>query len=284
MERGINVKESRVFVALVLALAISFACAHLTVAAFAEPTAPVIDRILKRGELLVGTSGNMPPFNITTKQGELIGLDIDLSRYIAAAMGVKIRFVTMPFFELLPALEAGKVDMILSSMTITPQRNLKAAFVGPYFVTGKSFLSKRQTIASIKDVSYLNKPDITIATLRGSTSQTLAENAMPKAKLVLTENYDEAVDMVIRDKVDALLADWSICVVSTLRYPNKGLISLVTPITYEPLGIALPPNDPLLVNLVENILEEFRGSGGLDDLKTHWVEDRFWLKELQELQ
>jgi polar amino acid transport system substrate-binding protein len=163
-------KKLKVFMALVLPLAILFACAHLTVGAFAEPTAPVIERILKRGELLVGTSGNMPPFNITTKQGELIGLDIDLSRYIAAAMGVKIRFVTMPFFELLPALEAGKVDMILSSMTITPERNLKAAFVGPYFITGKSFLSKRQTIASVKDVSYLNKPDITIATLRGSTS------------------------------------------------------------------------------------------------------------------
>jgi polar amino acid transport system substrate-binding protein len=110
----------------------------------------------------------------------------------------------------------------------------------------------------------------------------LAETAIPEAKLVLTKNYDEAVDMILQDKVDALLADWSICVVSTLRYPNKGLISLITPITYEPLGIALPPNDPLLVNLVENILDEFRGSGGLDDLKAHWFEDHSWLKELNE--
>lgn len=275
-------KKSRVFVALFLVLSILFVCNQLTVSAFAKTTAPIIDRVLTRGELLVGTSGNMPPFSITTKQGDLIGLDIDLSRYIASVIGVKIRFITMPFFELLPALEAGKVDMILSSMTITPERNLKAAFVGPYFVTGKSFLSKRQAIASIKDALSLNKPNVTIAALRGSTSQTLAENAIPKAKLVLTKNYDEAVDMVLQDKVDALLADWSICVVSTLRYPNKGLISLITPITYEPLGIALPPNDPLLVNLVENILNGYKGSGGLDDLTAHWVEGRFWLKEMHE--
>jgi polar amino acid transport system substrate-binding protein len=197
-------------------------------------------------------------------------------------MGVKIRFVSLPFFELLPALEAGKVDMILSSMTITPQRNLKAAFVGPYFVTGKSFLSKRESIAAIKDVSHLNNPNVSIAALKNSTSQTLLENLLPKAKLVPTKTYDEAVEMVLWDEVDALLADWSICVVSTLRHPNKGLISLITPITYEPLGIALPPTDPLLVNFVGNILDEFKGSGGLDDLKAHWFEDHSWLKELEE--
>lgn len=274
--------KSRVFVSLVLALAALFTCTHWTISAFAEPSGHVINRILTRGELFVGTSGNMPPFNISTKQGELIGLDIDLSRYIAAAMRVKIKFFTMPFFELLSALNAGKVDMILSSMTITPERNMRVAFVGPYFVTGKSLLSKRQTIASIKDISYLNKSNITIAALKDSTSQTLVENVIPNAKLVLTKDYDEAVDMVLHDKVDALLADWSICMVSTLRYPNKGLINLITPITYEPLGIALPPNDHLFLNLVENILDEFRGNGGLDDLKAHWFEDRFWLKELQE--
>ena len=178
--------KSRVYIGLVLALTLLSACAHWTGRAVKEPAAPVIDRILKRGELVVGTSGNMPPFNMTTKQGELIGLDVDLSKYMAAAMGVKLRLVTMSFFELLPALEAGKVDMILSSITITPERNLKVAFVGPYFVTGKSFLTKRQTIASVKDGSYLNKPNITLAALKDSTSQTFVENAKAKARIVLT--------------------------------------------------------------------------------------------------
>ena len=272
--------KSRVYIGLVLALTLLSACAHWTGRAVKEPAAPVIDRILKRGELVVGTSGNMPPFNMTTKQGELIGLDVDLSKYMAAAMGVKLRLVTMSFFELLPALEAGKVDMILSSITITPERNLKVAFVGPYFVTGKSFLTKRQTIASVKDGSYLNKPNITLAALKDSTSQTFVENAIPKARLVLTKNYDEAVAMVLHDKVDALIADWSICVVSTLRYPNKGLITQITAITYEPLGIALPPTDPLLVNWVENILDELRASGELDELQGYWFDNSSWLKEL----
>jgi polar amino acid transport system substrate-binding protein len=109
--------------------------------------------------------------------------------------------------------------------------------------------------------------------LKDSTSQTLLKNAMPKAQLVLTKDYDDAVNMVLQDKADALLADWAICKVATLRYPNKGLISLITPITYEPLGIALPPHDTLFFNLVENILSEFKGSGGLEDLEAYWFKD-----------
>jgi polar amino acid transport system substrate-binding protein len=273
-------QKSRVSIALILASILLSACVHQTGKGIKEPAGPVIDRILKRGELVVGTSGNMPPFNMTTRKKDTIGLDVDLSNYMAAAMGVALRLVTMPFFELLPALEAGKVDMVLSGMTITPDRNLRAAFAGPYFVTGKSFLTKRETIAAVKDCSNLNNPLITLAALKDSTSQTFAENAMPRAKLILTNNYDEAVELVLKDKVDALIADYPICVVSTFRYPNQGLISLITPITYEPLGIALPPHDPLLVNWVENILDEFRGNGGLDELKNRWFNDRSWLKEL----
>jgi polar amino acid transport system substrate-binding protein len=86
---------------------------------------------------VVGTSGAQPPLTATSKKGEIIGLDVDIARAIAAAMGVKLKLVPMPFAELLPALEAGKVDMILSGMTITGERNRKAAFLGPYLVTGQ---------------------------------------------------------------------------------------------------------------------------------------------------
>ena len=98
---------------------------------------PVVDRIVKKGELVVGISGNQPPLNATTKEGEIIGLDADLAQVFADAMGVKLKFEVMPFAELLPSLKDGKVDMVLSGMTITPERNLKAAFVGPLFSFGK---------------------------------------------------------------------------------------------------------------------------------------------------
>ena len=86
------------------------------------PAGDVLDRILKNGELVVGTTGTQPPLNATTKDGKIIGLDADIATLIAGSMGVSVRFETMPFAELLPALHADKVDMILSSMTMTPKR------------------------------------------------------------------------------------------------------------------------------------------------------------------
>ena len=154
------------------------------------------------------------------------------------------------------------------------------AFAGPYFISGKSFLTKYKKIASAKDPSEVNSPATALAALKGSTSQAFVEELIPKAKLVPTKDYDEAVKMVLRDEVDALIADFPICVVSVFRYPEQNLVASVTPLTYEPIGVALPANDPLLVNWVENFLNAMEGSGALRMLRKRWFEDASWLERL----
>ena len=109
--------------------------------AFAAEISPVLDRIQEKKELVVGTAASMPPLNMTTKDGQIIGMEMDLARFFAAGMEVKLTVKPMNFNELLPALEAGQVDMVLSGMTMTPGRNLKVAFVGPYVGSGKSILA-----------------------------------------------------------------------------------------------------------------------------------------------
>src|SRR5512139_2771535 len=118
-----------------------------------------LDRIVKKGELVIGTSGTQPPMTATNKKGELIGMDVDISRAMTDAMGVKLKFVPIPFAELLAALEAGKVDMVLSGMTITAERNKKAAFVGPYIVTGKGILAVEERFAALKEAKGLDAPE-----------------------------------------------------------------------------------------------------------------------------
>ena len=103
---------------------------------------PVMDRIAANHKIVVGTTGTQPPLNATSKTGEIIGLDADIAKLIAANMGVAIEFKTMPFADLLPALTAGKVDLVISSMTITPKRNMQVVFIGPYFISGKGILTK----------------------------------------------------------------------------------------------------------------------------------------------
>jgi polar amino acid transport system substrate-binding protein len=242
---------------------------------------PVLDRIQKRGELIVGTMGNMPPLNMTSKDGEIFGLEPDLAKSLAKAMDVEVKFVTKPFNELLPALQAGEVDMVISGMTITPERNRKVAFIGPYFISGKAFLTKIQTIANADEAEDANNPNTKIVTLKGSTSQAFAEAYLDKATLSTTADYDEAVDLVLQNKVDAMIADYPICVVSVFRYPEAGLLSVVTQLTYEPLGIAIPANDPLLMNWTRNTLNNIKGSGLLDELKLKWFAKGNWLNKLK---
>jgi polar amino acid transport system substrate-binding protein len=264
----------------ILALVLVSACAQTTKTTTPTPTAPVLDRIVKRGELVVGTAGTMPPLNMVTKSGALQGIDIDLAGLIASGMGVKARFETMPFDQLLPALESGKVDMVLSGMTATPQRNLKVAFVGPYLSSGKSLLTKHKTLLSVKKVGELNSSERTFAALRGSTSEYFVQQLLSKAKLVAVKDYNEGVALVLQDKVDALVADMPICVVTALRYPDQGLAFVKTPLTYEPLCIAVPPGDPLLVNWLENFLKGLKGSGELAARVDFWLKDPSWLKQL----
>ena len=79
---------------------------------------------------------------------------------------------------------------------------------------------------------------------------------------------------------DALIADYPICALSVLRHPLSGLSMLVTPFTVEPLGIALPADDPLFVNLVQNYLTTLEGTGLLTQLKAKWFSDGSWISEL----
>lgn len=274
-------KSVRFIIISILTLMLFAGCAQMQQGSSGTSASPVLERIQQRGVLTVGTMGNMPPLNMTTKDGEIIGLEPDIARLMANAMGVKVKFVTKPFSELLPALQTGQVDMVLSGMTITSERNMKVAFVGPYFISGKAFLTKLKTVAQAKEAAEVNSPSTKLVALKGSTSQAFAEAFIDKATLFTTGTYDEAVDMLLKDKVQAMIADYPICIVSVFRYPDAGLLSVVTPLTYEPLGIAVPANDPLMINWTENALANLEGSGILDELKLKWFARGSWLNKLK---
>jgi polar amino acid transport system substrate-binding protein len=239
-----------------------------------------IDRILANGELRVGLSAAQPPFNMKNRRGEVVGLDVDIVRALADAMGVKLRLVERPFAELLPGLEKGDVDLVISGVTITPERNARVAFAGPYFISGKAVLSKSEAIAGAADVAALDASGRTYVALAGSTSESFVKSSMPRARLVTAPDYDTAVRMVIDGHADGLVADLMICMLSVWRNPNAGLSASKMSLTAEPLGIALPADDPLFVNLVQNYLTTLEYTGLLTQFKARWLNDGSWVPEL----
>jgi len=232
--------------------------------------APVISRIQKTGKLVVGTSGNMPLMSEKLITGELVGFDIDMATAMAETMGVKLELKTMPFEHLIPALEQGKVDVVLSNMTMTVDRNMRVAFAGPYFVSGKCLVTKEQEIAQADDPEDLKAADAKIAVVKGTTSENFVKELLPQAKQIPVVDVDKGTSMVASGEVNAFLTDFPICLSVMKRYPDSGFQSVVSLLTYEPIGIALPANDPLLMNLVINFIDRAENVGLMQGLAVKW--------------
>jgi ABC-type amino acid transport substrate-binding protein len=239
-----------------------------------------LQEILARGELRVGVSADLPPLSMRNRQGEIVGFETDIVQALADAMGLELRFVVSPFPELLPALERGETDLVISGLTMTPERNARVAFAGPYFVSGMSVLTRAREIADVGEIDALDLPGRRYAVLASSTSEDFARELLPRAQLVTTPDYETAVQMLIDGQVDALLADHLICSLEAWRHPEAGLLALATPFTVEPLGIAIPPDAPLLLNLVENYLDTLDHTGLLAGFKAKWLADGSWMEQL----
>ena len=254
----------------------------LTVATSLQlPAQKWLNKIVTSGEIRIGMSGNQPPFSMYDKNDNLMGYEVDLANLLAEEMGLKLILVPMPFAQLMPALGEGRIDAIMSGMTITPKRNLKALFVGPYIVSGKSIITKSSTLAMVDDLEDLNLPTTRLVALQGSTSEELIRKFLPKATLVVTENYDLAVKMVLNNKADAMFGDYPVCVYTKLKYPLENLYVLDQPLTIEPIGMALPPDGYLLHNLVQNYINSLMIFGLLDLLEAKWFDSGQWLDQVK---
>jgi polar amino acid transport system substrate-binding protein len=239
-----------------------------------------IQRILSSGELRAGTAADVPPLSMRDRNGELMGLEVDLVRALAANMNLKVTFIELPFAELIPAIERGEIDLAIAGMTITPERNARVAFAGPYLISGNTLLARKRELADTEDPALLDDPKLSFATLDSSTSARFVRAHMPKAKLVTLRDNESGVKALLAGEVDGVIADLQVLTLALWRNPDVELYLRYAPFTTEPLGIALPPDAPLLLNLVTNYLNTLEETGELSQLKAKWLGDGAWLERL----
>ena len=269
-------------------LVVSSACASTSPANAESAAAPaaqparssVLHRVAESGVIRVGLSGDQPPFNMKDENGELMGIDIDIVKAMAMAIGAEPEFVEMPFKELIPALEAQKVDMVLSGMTITPRRNMRVAFAGPYSVAGKSILTNSDELSEASTLRDLDRAGMKLGVLEGSTSEAFAKRAFPRATIETADSYADAIQMILEGKVAAVVADRPILVVTIMRNPDVELMISDAPLTIEPIGVALPAGDPLLLNFIDNTLGAMDAVGLIDAIESRWLGDASWVERL----
>jgi polar amino acid transport system substrate-binding protein len=126
----------------------------------------------------------------------------------------------------------------------------------------------------------LNIPKLKVAVLKGSTSQIFAEKTLQKTDLLAVKSLNEAVNLLLEDKVAVVVADHPFCAVTAYRYKEQGVKIGNGRFTFEPLGIALPPGDLLTVNWVDNFLKIMKESNELDAIQNRWFKDAIWIEEL----
>ncbi|WP_019616043.1 transporter substrate-binding domain-containing protein [Psychromonas ossibalaenae] len=240
----------------------------------------VFKRITEKGVLVVGMSGEQPPYNFVTSKGGIIGFDVGLAEELANSLGVKMEIALMPFPELLNALQENKVDVIISAFSISEQRRQKVSFVGPYAQVGKSLLTTKKTLARIRNSTGFNHAQVNLTALENSTSVTLAQERLEKANLTTVIHYEDAVLAVLSGQADALIADLSICDLLLIRDNSTELTKLNEPLAVEEIGIALNKNEPLLENKLTEKLQQLQKSGELQKHHQKWFNNGGWLNLL----
>ena len=169
----------------------------------------------------------------------------------------------------------------MSGVTITPARVQRVAFVGPYFTSGKTVLTRSPEIAAVEIAEDLNRPDLHLAALAGSTSEDFARATLPAAKLSLSDSLDDAVRRVVGGEVDALVADRETCSFAVLRNPGEGLITASASFTLEPMGIAVPLDQPPLASLIQSYLNALAENGSIERARAFWFENPAWVESLR---
>lgn len=150
----------------------------------------------------VGIAANYPPFDFI-KDTKITGFDVDLLEEIAKRENLKLEWVNMSFDGLIPALKAGKIDMIASAMSSTPQRLNSMDFSNTYFNTKNLYL-KLKTDSSISDKQSLEGKKIGVQL---GTIQENAAKAIPNAQVVAGEEMLAAILALKAGKVDVVLTD-----------------------------------------------------------------------------
>ncbi len=240
-----------------------------------------IEKILQRGELRVGFEAGYVPFEMTDKNGNFVGFDIDMAKEMAKAMVVKFTPVNTAWDGIIPALMTDKFDIIISGMTITQERNLKINFADPYIVVGQTILLNMKHKDAVKSYKDLNDAKFTVTSKLGTTGEQAVRRMIPRATYKSFETETEAFLEVLNGKADAYVYDLPNC---AFLYDQQGkgkVVHLDTPFTYEPLAWAVNKGDPDFLNWLNHFLRQVKNDGRYEVMYKKWIEGTEWTKDVQ---
>jgi len=228
------------------------------------------------GEVLkVGVAATYEPFNYIDN-GKVVGLAPELAMRIGEKLGRRIEFTDMNFSALIAALQSGKIDVIISLITTTPEREKAVNFTQEYYTAGQVILKRQDTniilpSAAVSKLSQLDGAGIKIGVPTGAKSDSVAREKFTKSEIIQYNNVSDGYLAVKTGKIDAFCFDEATMQYIVAQNPDLTLIPEV--IAESELVAGTNKGNEELRDEVNTVIEKWQADGTIDEMKKRWMSD-----------
>ncbi|HCU9625576.1 TPA: ABC transporter permease subunit [Staphylococcus aureus] len=254
---------------LVLGLLISSAMVYINPTAHAEQD-QTWEKIKERGELRVGLSADYAPMEFEhTVNGktEYAGVDIDLAKKIAKDNNLKLKIVNMSFDSLLGALKTGKIDIIISGMTSTPERKKQVDFSDSYMMTKNIMLVKKDKVNEYKDIKDFNNKKV--GAQKGTEQEKIAQTEIENASITSLSRLPDVILALKSEKVEGAVVEKPVAEAYLKQNPKLGISNVKFNEEEKDTVIAVPKDSPKLLSQINKTIKEVKDKGLIDKYMTN---------------
>jgi len=256
-------------------------CALLLVSLSAAVHAGSLEDILERGTLRVGVS-LFAPWTVETESGALVGFDIDVSKKIAADMGVEVEFKRYKWDDIIPGLEKGEIDVIAAGMAITPGRALRISFSQGYSDAGISLATNTPMTRQIGKLEQLNAEGIVIAVVKSTVSVGVAETLFDQAETRAFDSVAAAQQAVLNDEAHAYIGATPLPKFLSLQNPSKVDMPLQKPLLEFKTGLAVQQDEQELLNFLNAWITARTADKWISASHKFWFDSLDWRNKKRE--
>jgi ABC-type amino acid transport substrate-binding protein len=222
--------------------------------------------------LRVGTSADYPPLTFV-RDGEPDGLEVEFAERLEKELGRPVELVRLPFDELIPALSGRRIELIMSGMSITPERAASVRFCTPYQRVGQMALIRAADYDRLSPPAAMNQPSSKVGVMRATTGERFARSDLTRARLVSYPTIEPGVAALRAGQIDYFVHDaptvWRI--VGGIESSERQLTGLYRPLTDERLAWGVRPDNEALGRELDAIVERWKREGFLEDALSRWI-------------
>ena len=223
--------------------------------------------IVASKKLVVGVNPTLPPLGIFNDKNEIDVFDADVTRKLGELLGVKTEIVQVGSPDRIPFVVSGKIDAVLGAMTITAERQKVIDFTVPLHTEILGVLTTKSK--TYKEMMDLNDAAVRLVQVRGSTPVKLAQEKLPKAQLLLLDNYPDAVRAIAQGRADAMIDVMDFMTEHTAKHKVDWRI-VDAPIDVYFCGIGVQKGNDTLREKLNGAIKELHRNGYVDDRWKKW--------------